>query len=77
MLIEERPFKAFELYCSECNDVMVQLSDLTESPFKNEVLVLYQIHSHTKETGHHSFDGNIEPLGSIQHIDTTIEVNDV
>jgi len=75
-LIEERPFRVFQLYCSECNEVLIEVSDLTESPFKNEFLVLHRIENHAKEAGHYSFDGNIEPQHSLQHIDTTITVND-
>jgi hypothetical protein len=75
-LIEERPFRAFQLHCSECNEVLIELSDLTESPFKNEVLVLHRIENHAKESGHYSFDGDIKPHGSLHHIDTTITVND-
>jgi len=55
---------------------LIEVSDLTESPFKNEVLVLHRIENHAKEAGHYSFDGNIEPQHSLQHINTTITVND-
>lgn len=75
ILIEERPFRVFQLYCSKCEEVLVEVSDLTESPLKNEALVLYQIENHSKETGHYLIDGNIEPQYSLQRIDATIEVN--
>jgi hypothetical protein len=77
ILIEETPFRVFQIYCNECEESLIKVSDLTESPFKNEVLVLYRIRTHAKETGHCSFDGNIEPMHALQHIDTNIHVQNV
>jgi hypothetical protein len=77
LLIEEQPFTEFEFQCSECNNILIELGELTNSAFKNEVLVLYRLQNHTKETNHSSYDGIIEPAHRIQKIDTTITVNNV
>lgn len=76
MLVDNRQFRVFQLHCSECNEVLIQVSDLTDSPFKNEVLVLYRTVNHANESGHYSFDGTIEPQHAIEQIDTTITVNE-
>lgn len=75
-LIEERPFRVFQLLCSTCNKEVVGVADLTDSPLKNEAPVIQSIQQHASETGHYSFDGNIEPAHALQHIDTTITINE-
>jgi hypothetical protein len=76
ILIEKRPFRIFQLLCSECNEEIISVTDLTDSPLKNEALVIHSIEQHSFEQGHYSFDGNIEPAHALQHIDTTITINE-
>lgn len=74
VLINDRPFKKFVIYCSECDETLVELGDLTKMPCKNEAFVLYQVREHARDSGHTSFDGDIEPIGQLRHIDSSITV---
>lgn len=73
-IIEKRPFRIFQVYCEECEVSLVEATDLTESPFKDEALVLCEIHNHIKSTGHQSINTNIEPSQSLEHINATITI---
>lgn len=75
ILIKKRPFRVFRLYCCECNKVLIEKDNLTESPLKDEVLILHRLRNHAGTTGHNSFDGNIEPWVGLEKVDTTIKAN--
>jgi hypothetical protein len=75
-LIGERPFRVFQVYCEECEKSLVEVSDLTNSPAKNEALILYKIDEHAKTERHYSFGTHIQPKSTLRHIESQITVNE-